>query len=128
VSTNSYVETTEHARVLFKNKSAVSGLNQRSLFAVNLESDPLYKAQIDQARMAEEVNQLHEQININESKLIESQNMASKFEKMHKDKVSNISKLHEENKDLQLKLEQYEKQLQGCISVEESKKLTTSND
>lgn len=59
---------------------------------------------------------------------MESQNTSAKFEKMHKDKVSSITKLHEENKDLQLKLQQYEKQLQGCISVEESKKLTASND
>jgi hypothetical protein len=58
------------------------------------------------ARLSEEVNQLNEQLNINESKLVESQNMASKFEKMHKDKVTSITKLHEENKDLQLKLQQ----------------------
>jgi hypothetical protein len=128
VAVNAFVESSEHVRILFKNRSAIGGLNQRSLFAVNLESDPLYKAQIDQARMSEEINQLNEYLSISESKIVESQNFASKFEKLHKEKVASITKLHEENKDLQLKLEQYEKNLQGCISVEESKKLTSSND
>lgn len=50
------------------------------------------------------------------------------MEKLHKDKVVSITKLHEENRDLQLKLENYENQLTGCISLTESKKLVSSND
>lgn len=54
---HAFIESSEHIRVLYKNKQSLGTLNQRSLFAVNLESNPLYKAQIDTARLAEEVNQ-----------------------------------------------------------------------
>ena len=37
VAVNAFVESSEHVRILFKNRSAIGGLNQRSLFAVNLE-------------------------------------------------------------------------------------------
>ena len=67
-------------------------------------------------------------LSIAECKVTESQNLAAKMEKLHKDKVASVTKLHEENRNLQLKLENYEKQLAGCISMQESKKLVSSND
>lgn len=103
-------------------------MDNKSIFTLNVEDDPLNKQRLENTRLNEKLKNLTELIDINENKIRDLTNQSDRYEKMIKEKSNRTTNLQEEIENLRLHLGKLERELEGRITSEESKTLKTNND